>query len=126
VAQRKNAKKDSSTDAKNSEDQHETENQKTRYEVKPEFWDSIFDSLPPWLDEIAAFALLIFGVISFAAVFDVASDALLADAWSNALTSLFGFGSVIISAGIFALGIAILLPKLGVNVSFPTQRVLAL
>ncbi len=122
MAQRKNADEEtvsSTADEQNNE-------RKARYEVQPEFWDSIFDSLPSWLDEIGAFALLIFGVISFASIFDVASDALLADAWSNALTSLFGYGSIVVSGGILALGIVILLPKVGVNISFPAGRVLAL
>lgn len=125
MAQPKNAKGPSKepSDKDTGEDKP---NRKVRYEVQPEFWDSVFDSLPPWLDEISAFALLIFGVISFAAVFDVASDALLADAWSNALESLFGYGSIIISGGIFALGVVILLPKIGVNISFPARRILAL
>lgn len=99
---------------------------KRRYEVKPEFWDSFFDGLPPWLDEIAAIVLLVFGVVSFMALLDISSDATLAKAWSNALMSLFGYGSILVCAGIFGLGIIILLPKLGVVVTFPTQRILAL
>lgn len=99
---------------------------KRRYEVKPEFWDSLFDGLPPWLDEIAAIVLLVFGIVSFMALLDISSDATLAKAWSNALMSLFGYGSILVCAGIFGLGIIILLPKLGIVVTFPTQRILAL
>ncbi|MDX1995726.1 MAG: DNA translocase FtsK [bacterium] len=97
-----------------------------RYEVKPEFWDALLDSFPPWLDEIGAIALLVFGIVSFMAIFNVSPDATLAIAWSNALRSLFGYGSLLVSGGIFALGIIILLPKIGITVSFPTRRVLAL
>lgn len=99
---------------------------KPRYEVKPEFWDSIFDSLPPWLDEISAIGLLIFGVISFLSLLEGSTDAPLAKAWADALTSVFGIGSLLVSAGIFVLGIVILLPKINITISFPTHRLLAL
>ncbi len=94
--------------------------------VQPEFWDNLFDAMPPWLDEISAIVLLVFGVISFMALLDVSSDATLSIAWSDALTSLFGSGSFIVAAGIFALGIIILLPKMGIIIRFSTRRILAL
>ncbi len=97
-----------------------------KYTVKPEFWDSIFDLIPPWGDEIAALLLIVFGVVSFLALINVTSDATIAAAWSSALTGMFGWGSAVICAGIFALGIIILLPKLGVVIRFPTRRILAL
>lgn len=97
-----------------------------KYSVKPEFWDSIFDLIPPWGDEIAALLLIVFGVVSFLALINATSDATIAAAWSNALTGMFGWGSAVICAGIFALGIIILLPKLGVVIRFPTRRILAL
>ena len=95
-------------------------------EVKPEFWDDLFDALPPWFDEIGAIVLLVFGVISFMALLEVSPDAYLAQAWSDTLRSMFGVGSLLISAAIFALGIIILLPKIGVVIEFSTQRILAL
>lgn len=97
-----------------------------KYTVKPEFWDSILDSLPPWGDEIAAILLIVFGVVSFLSLLNVSSDATISAAWSKVITGLFGWGSVIVSAGIFLLGVIILLPKLGVVIRFPTRRILAL
>ncbi len=97
-----------------------------RYSVKPEFWDMLLDSIPPWGDEIAAITLIVFGIVSFMSLFDVSSDASLSRAWSNALTDLFGYGSVIVSAAIFILGVIILLPKIGIVIRFPPQRILAL
>ncbi|MBZ0280338.1 MAG: DNA translocase FtsK [Anaerolineae bacterium] len=97
-----------------------------RYTVKPEFWDSILDSLPPWGDEIAAIVLIVFGIVSFLSLLNVSADATISTAWSNTLKSLFGYGSVIVSAGILGLGIVILLPKMGRVVKFPTRRILAL
>jgi S-DNA-T family DNA segregation ATPase FtsK/SpoIIIE len=99
---------------------------KQPYEMQPEVWENFMDSLPPWFDEISAIILLVFGVISLMAILGVSSDATLANAWSNALKTVFGFGSVIVSLGIFAAGIVILLPKVGVFIAFPTRRILAL
>jgi hypothetical protein len=97
-----------------------------KYSVKPEFWDSILDALPPWGDEIAAIVLIIFGIVSFLSLFNVSSDASLSAAWSNTLTSLFGYGSIVVCVGIFALGVVILLPKVGLHIEFPPSRILAL
>jgi DNA segregation ATPase FtsK/SpoIIIE, S-DNA-T family len=96
-----------------------------RYEVQPEFWDNLIDALPPWFDEISAIVLLVFGVISFMSLLDVSSDATLAKAWSDAITNSFGYGGFLVSAGIFILGIIILLPKLGVIVHFAARQILA-
>ncbi len=97
-----------------------------RYTVKQEFWDSLLNSLPPWGDEIAAIVLVVFGIVSFLSLLNVSADATISVAWSNALRSLFGYGSVIVSAGILALGIVMLLPKMGVVVKLGTRRILAL
>ncbi|MEO8612646.1 MAG: DNA translocase FtsK, partial [Chloroflexota bacterium] len=90
------------------------------------FWDSLLDSIPPWGDEIAAIVLIVFGIVSFLSLLNVSSDATISTAWSNALRTLFGYGSVIVSAGILGLGVVILLPKLGIVITFPTRRILAL
>jgi hypothetical protein len=97
-----------------------------RYTPKPEFWDSVLDSLPPWGDEIAAILLIVFGIVSFVSLLDVPTDETISAAWSNALTTLFGYGSAIICFGIFALGVVMLLPKLGIVIRFPTRRILAI
>jgi S-DNA-T family DNA segregation ATPase FtsK/SpoIIIE len=97
-----------------------------RYTVKPEFWDRILDTIPPWGDEIAAIMLIVFGIVSFLSLFDVSSDATISRAWSTALTSLFGYGSLVVAGGILALGVLILLPKAGVKIHLPAYRILAL
>jgi S-DNA-T family DNA segregation ATPase FtsK/SpoIIIE len=94
--------------------------------VRPEFWDKILDSIPPWGDEIAAIVLIVFGIVSFLSLLDVSSDATISKAWSNALTSLFGYGSVLVAGGIFCLGVLILLPKLGIVIKLSSQRILAI
>jgi DNA segregation ATPase FtsK/SpoIIIE, S-DNA-T family len=97
-----------------------------RLTVKREFWSSLLDSLPPWGDEVLAILLLVFGIVSFLSLLQISSDATISTAWSNALTTVFGYGAAIISLGIFALGVIILLPKLGIVIRFPTRRILAL
>lgn len=97
-----------------------------RYQVKPEFWDSIFDSIPPWADEIVAIVLIVFGIVSLLSLLNLSSNATISSAWSNALATAFGYGSALVCFGIFGLGILILMPKLGLEIKFPTRRILAL
>lgn len=97
-----------------------------RLVVRPEFWDRVLDSIPPWGDEIAAIVLIVFGVVSFLSLFDVSSDATISTAWSNALTSLFGYGSILVAGGILGIGVLILLPKVGILIKLPPRRILAI
>jgi DNA segregation ATPase FtsK/SpoIIIE, S-DNA-T family len=97
-----------------------------RYTLKADFWDTMLDLIPPWADEVAGFVLVIFGVLSLLSVLGVTSDATISAAWSNALTTAFGYGATIVSLGIFLLGVIILLPKFGVVIRFPASRILAL
>lgn len=97
-----------------------------QYTLKADFWDSILDSIPPWGGEIVAIVLIVFGIISFLALLNVSADATIATAWAGALRSLFGQGSVLIAGGILGLGIALLMPRMGINVRFPLHRLLAL
>jgi DNA segregation ATPase FtsK/SpoIIIE, S-DNA-T family len=120
------AKRDSAPTTGDDLEQESSESEDERYVIKPEVWESLMDALPPWFDEISAIVLLVFGAISMMALFDISADAPLANAWSGALTTLFGYGSIIIPVGIFALGVIILLPKLGIVVRFPARRILAL
>lgn len=100
--------------------------QESRLVVQPEFWDKVLDSIPPWGDEIAAIVLIVFGIVSFLSLFDVSSDATISTAWSNALTSLFGYGSFVVAGGILGIGVLILLPKIGILVRLPARRILAI
>jgi S-DNA-T family DNA segregation ATPase FtsK/SpoIIIE len=97
-----------------------------RAKVSPEFWDNIFDHIPPWTNEVAAIALIVFGVMSFLSLLDVSAGPTLSASWASALTSLFGYGAIGVCLGIFGLGILILLPRVGVEFSLGPHRVLAL
>lgn len=123
MAQQKTRKKENKNTVEQNDPQ---ENPQSRLTVQPEFWDKVFDLIPPWGDEIAAIILIVFGIVSFLSLFDVSSNATISTAWSNALTNLFGFGSLFVAGGILSIGVLILLPKAGVFIDFPAQRVLAI
>jgi len=90
-----------------------------------DFWEDLKDSLPPWIDEVVGFALVIFGILSFISLF-FPSDAAVAVAWADMLTSLFGSGSAIVAATLFAFGIILWLPKVGLRIKFSSVRMLAI
>ena len=87
--------------------------------------DDLRDSLPEWFDEIIGFSLIIFGMLSFLALFDT-SDAVVADTWATVLRSWFGSGSILVAGGLFMLGVVILLPRIGIKIEFPVARILAI
>ena len=90
-----------------------------------DFWEDLKDSLPPWIDEVVGITLLIFGILSFISLF-IPSEAVVAVAWSKILTSLFGNGSVIVAGALFAFGVALWLPKLGLKIKFSSVQMLAI
>lgn len=85
-----------------------------------------FESLPPWGGEILALVLVVFGVISLLSLFNVSPDATVARAWANALSGVFGYGSLLVAPGIIALGLLLLVPRLGITPRLPPRRILAL
>lgn len=91
----------------------------------PSFWEDLRDLLPTWLDEVTALALMVFGLLSVLALFD-SSGAVVAVAWANVLTMLFGTGSIVVAGGIFVLGVVIVLPYLGIRLEFPPSRIFAI
>ena len=90
-----------------------------------DFWEDLKESLPPWINEVVGFALIVFGILSFVSLF-VASDALVAVTWAEMLNSLFGDGSILIAGTIFALGLVLWLPKAGIRLQLSAARLLAL
>ncbi|MCS6834455.1 MAG: DNA translocase FtsK [Anaerolineae bacterium] len=94
-------------------------------EAPQTFWDDLRDSLPPWMDEIIALTLIIFGLLSFLALFNP-EQAVAARTWSNILRSMFGHGSVLVALGLFLMGLIFLLPRLNVSVKLPPSRTLAI
>ncbi len=90
-----------------------------------DFWEDLKDSLPPWIDEVVGITLLIFGILSFISLF-IPSEAVVAVAWANILKSLFGNGGVIVAGALFAFGIALFLPKVGLKIKFTSVQMLAI
>ena len=90
-----------------------------------DFWQDLKDSLPPWLDEVVGFALVIFGILSFISLF-IPSEAAVAVAWADMLTALFGDGSVGVAGALFAFGIILWLPKVGLRIKLSSTRLLAI
>lgn len=90
-----------------------------------DFWEDLKASLPPWLNEVVGFAMIVFGILSFVSLY-IASDALVAVTWADMLVSLFGDGAILIAATIFALGVVLWLPKAGIRIQFSAPRLLAL
>jgi len=89
-----------------------------------DFWEDLKDSLPPWMDEVVGFTLLVFGTLSFISLF-IPSEAVVAVAWADILTTLFGSGGVLVAGALFAFGVALWLPKLGLKINFTSVRLLA-
>lgn len=90
-----------------------------------DFWEDLKESLPPWINEVVGFALIIFGILSFISLF-IASDALVALTWANMLMALFGDGAIFVAGALFALGVILWLPKVGLRFRLSSARMLAL
>ena len=90
-----------------------------------DFWEDLKDSLPPWLDEVVGFALFVFGILSFISLY-FPSEAMVAVAWSDILTNLFGDGSVFVAGALFGFGVLLWLPKAGIRLRFTALGLLAL
>ncbi|MCY4073207.1 MAG: DNA translocase FtsK [Chloroflexi bacterium] len=94
-------------------------------QLEYDFWEDLKDSLPPWIDEVVGFVLFVFGILSFISLY-LPSEALVAVTWADILHKLFGNGSVFVAGALFAFGILLWLPKVGIRVGFTSVRMLAL
>ena len=90
-----------------------------------DFWEDLKESMPPWINEVVGFALIIFGILSFISLY-IASDALVAVTWANMLTALFGDGAIFVAGALFAFGVILWLPKVGLRFRLSSARMLAL
>ena len=90
-----------------------------------DFWEDLKDSMPPWTDEVAGFALLVFGILSFISLYFPA-EATVALAWADILKSLFGDGGIFVAGALFAFGVLLWLPKAGIRFRFGALQLLAL
>ena len=90
-----------------------------------DFWEDLKESMPPWINEVVGFALVVFGILSFISLY-ISSDALVAVTWADMLTALFGDGAFVVAGALSAFGLALWLPKAGFRIRFSSARMLAL
>ncbi len=93
--------------------------------VEGSFWGDLRDAAPPWLAEFVGLALLLFALLSFLALINT-EQAVVALTWRNMLTSLFGYGSILVVAGIFVVGVSVFLPRLNENLRLAPNKTFAL
>ncbi len=91
--------------------------------AEPAWVRRIQQEMPPYADEVLAFALVGIGLLSFFTLLSPSSGAL-GTAWSGVLEQAFGLGSYIVSAVILAAGALMLLPKLSVEVRLNWWRII--
>lgn len=92
----------------------------------PAYWERMQHRLPPWADELGALLLIVAGVICLTALFNSTSEAVLAVTLSTMLRQLFGMGSYLVALGVLGTGVALLLPKFGIQPRFGWLRLAAL
>lgn len=92
----------------------------------PDGFKNLKDHLPSWSDEVGGIGLITVGILTFAAVLNPSGDAALASSIANSLLQTFGWGSYFVALTIFATGVILLLPKVGIRIQFNWVRILAL
>jgi hypothetical protein len=90
------------------------------------FWDDLFDSIPPWFTEVMSFVVIVFGLLSFLALFNTTDNtSSVATTWRNILVTMFGYGSWIIAVCIFAIGIYGLIQRV-FQIRLASMKILAI
>ncbi len=89
------------------------------------YWAELKESLPPWVNEIVGLSLIVFGILSFISLF-IMADTLVAVTWASMLKSLFGDGAFFVAGALFAFGVLLWLPKIGLSIRLDSTRLLAI
>ena len=92
----------------------------------PDGFKNLKDHLPSWSDEVGGIALITIGILTFASVLNPTGDAALSATIANSLLQTFGWGSYFVALTVFAFGVILLLPKVGIRIQFNWVRILAL
>ncbi len=82
--------------------------------------------LPTWTDELLAVILIVSSAVAFASLLNAGGEGELASQLSTALRQGFGGGAYLVSLAVLVGGFIILLPKIGVQVTFSWGRLVAL
>src|SRR5260221_2103974 len=82
---------------------------------------------PAWVDELIAIVLVVFGLVSMLALINTAPDASLSALWSDLLRQALGqIGAVMMCLMIMAVGLLIVLPRIGIHLPLPLTRITAI
>ncbi len=95
--------------------------------IEPEKFGHMLHDRRAWIDEVVAIVVIVSGLVSLLSLFNSPPSATLASNWADLLRSLFGQGgAALISVMIMAVGLLIILPKVGVHVPMSWRRVISL
>ncbi|MBZ0307739.1 MAG: hypothetical protein K8I82_16850, partial [Anaerolineae bacterium] len=82
--------------------------------------------LPAWTDELLAVILIVSSAVAFASLLNAGGEGELASKLSTALRQGFGGGAYLVALAVLVGGFIILLPKIGVQITFSWGRLVAL
>jgi DNA segregation ATPase FtsK/SpoIIIE, S-DNA-T family len=95
--------------------------------LDPEYLARKLHQRPGWLDEVVAVLFIVFGMVSLLSLLNSSQTAVLSNLWSDTIRQLFGQGgAVLLSVMIMGVGVLILLPKIGIVIQMPWQRILTI
>ncbi len=95
--------------------------------LDPEYIGRKLHERPAWLDEVVAILFVVFGMVTLLSLLNTSSSTVLSNMWSDMIRQLFGYGgAVLLSIMIMAVGVLIVLPKIGVVIHMPWQRILTI
>jgi DNA segregation ATPase FtsK/SpoIIIE-like protein len=93
--------------------------------LDPERLGKLLHDRPAWLEELFAIALIVFGFVSIFSLLNTSPTAALSNLWSDAIRQLFGYvGALFIAGMIIAVGVLIVLPRIGIRVPLNPMRVI--
>jgi S-DNA-T family DNA segregation ATPase FtsK/SpoIIIE len=93
--------------------------------LDPEQIGRVLNERPGWVDESIAILLMVFGMVSLLALLNTSPTAALSNMWSDILRQIFGYvGALLFSLMIVGAGALIVLPRVGVRIQMPWQRIL--
>lgn len=91
-----------------------------------EFWRQQRAKLPPWIDELGAILLVVIGAVLLTALVNNTTEATVSVTLAKIQRQLFGAGAYLVSTGILATGVILLLPKFGRTVAIDSLRIAGL
>lgn len=91
---------------------HQSANMARKRSNKKAFWEKLNTALQPFQREILGLLVLAMAVITILGLFSITSG-VLSDWWTRLLRRVFGWGAYVVSVGLAAAGISLLLSNLG-------------